>query len=47
MKQYGAAKNIITNAIDVVEGMKKLNVSSNFAGHYLASNCNQENSPLI
>ena len=40
-------KNITTNAIEVAEEIKKLNVSSNFAGHYLASNGNQENTPII
>ena len=40
-------KNITTNAIEVDEEIKKLNVSSNFVGHYLASNGNQENSPII
>jgi hypothetical protein len=40
-------KNITTNAIEVAEEIKKFNVSSNFAGHYLASNGNQENTPII
>ena len=40
-------KNLTTNAIEVAKEIKKLNVSSNFAGNYLASNGSQENSPLI
>ena len=30
-------KNIANNELEVAEEIKELNVSSNFAGHYLAS----------
>ena len=40
-------KNITTNAIEVAEETKELNVDSNFAGHYLASNGSQANAMLM
>ena len=40
-------KNITMNAIEVAEEIKELNVNSNFAGHYLASNGSQAKAPLI
>ena len=40
-------KNITTNAIEVAEETKELNVDSNFLGPYLASNGSQANAMLI